>query len=120
MTAKENQSLLHFLANNKEHFTEVVMCILNELEKEIKFTLKVQKASIQLCSIVPFAVICFRRSMAHVFVEFYNPVIIDNPRIIRTIIKSGPLIIHRLYVFSSNEIDTQLITWIKNSYLIVK
>ena len=120
MIIKENQALHRFLTGNKEQFSEIVWSLLNQLEKELTFKLKIQKASIQLVCNVPFAIIGFRRSLDYIFVEFYNDIMIDNPRIVSTIAKSKQLIIHRLYVSSLDDIDIQLLTWIKSSNLLVK
>ena len=120
MTAKENQEIQKFLTGDKAKFRGIVIAILNQLEKEIEFKLKIQKASIQLCCLVPFAVIGFRRSKSFIFVEFYNSNKIDDQRIVKSITKLEKLIINRVNIFSPNEIDKQLLNWIKKSESVVR
>lgn len=120
MTEKEKEKLQSFLAIKKEQYSDIVVAFLKQLEEIVKFRLIFQKASIKLCVNEPFAVIAFRRSLSYVFIEFYNSFEIDSSRIIKKIVKSQQLIIHRIAVYSLNDIDGELIIWIKNSSLFVK
>lgn len=115
MTTKENQKLEAFFSEDRECFKETVLKLLNNLEKEITFSLKIQKASIQLCDKVTFAIIAFRRSKPYFFVEFYNPEKLDNSRIVKTIAKTETLIINRVNILLPKEIDKELLNWIKES-----
>ena len=54
------------------------------------------------------------------FIEFYNEEKIDNSRIIKTITKSEKLVIHRVNILSSNDIDIELLNWIQKSQVIAE
>ena len=120
MTAKENQKMKDFFSEDKKCFEETVSMLLNNLAKEITLRLKIQKALIHLCNQVSFAVIAFRRSMSHFDIEFYSSEKIDNSRIIKTIKKSEKLIINRVNILLSNDIDRELLNWIKKSMVIAE
>lgn len=120
MTAKEQQKLVDFFSKDRRCFEETVSILLNTLAKENNFRLKIQKASIHLCDRVSFAVIAFRRSLPYFFIEFYDTEQIVNPRISITITKSEKLVIHRVNILSSNDIDTQLLNWIQKSHIIAE
>lgn len=114
MTKTEISKLDDFFISDRVNFKETVERLLNEVGKEICFKIKVLKASIQLCDKKPFAVFAFRRSKSYFFVEFYSSASIDSPRIIKTIRKEG-LIINRVNILSSEQIDRELLYWIQNS-----
>jgi hypothetical protein len=120
MTAKEQQKLIEFFSEDRKCFEEAVSVLLNTLAKEITFRLKIQKASIHLCDRVSFAVIAFRRSSPYFFIEFYNTDKIVNSRIVKTITKSEKLVINRVNILSSNDIDTELLNWIQKSQIIAE
>jgi hypothetical protein len=120
MTAKEQQKLIDFFSTDRKCFEETVSMLLNTLAKEITFRLKIQKASIHLCDRVSFAVIAFRRSLPYFFIEFYNADKIVNPRIVKTITKSEKLVINRVNILSSNDIDSEFLNWIQKSQVIAK
>lgn len=120
MTNLEKEKLLSFLTQDRKQYSELILLFLSQLDKEVKFKLKIQKATIQLYHNVAFAVIGFRRSQSHVFIEFYNSDAICNPRIVKSITKPEhpKLVINRINVSSLHEIDIELLTWVKTSSLL--
>jgi hypothetical protein len=61
------------------------------------------------------------KELNHIFfIVFYNTEKIGNSRIIKTIPKSDKLVINRVNVVSSSEIDNELLNWITNSRLVAE
>jgi len=92
--------------------------LVSTLAEHISFQLKIQKASIQFIS-PPFGVIGLRRSKANIFLEFYAPQELQNTRIIRRTLMPNQLILHRVEVSSSDDLDEELIHWLKESQSLV-
>ncbi len=112
--AKRNELEKHFIFHQKEHEI-LTLALLDKFSNAFEFKLKVQKASIQLLNPQPFAVLGFRRSEKHIFIEFYTQTEIKNNRIVKTLKSENNLIINRVEIFTENDIDEELINWMKES-----
>ena len=113
----ENASdALHF--HRPEH-ENLARTLLHEVAGQIDFTLKIQKASIQLLAPIPFAVLGFRRIQAHIFVEFLHESVLEHARIIKTITSAKHPPLHRVHVVTAEDIDPELIAWIVHASTVV-
>jgi hypothetical protein len=108
--------VFHF--HRPEH-EELTHTLLQHAAAQIDFTLKIQKASIQLLAPAPFAVLGFRRSHAHIFVEFLHESEIEHARIIKTITSAKHAPLHRVNVATATDIDPELLAWIVHASTLV-
>ena len=99
-----------FSFHQYEH-QELATHLLRTLAAKMAFKLKTQKASIQLLHDKPFAVLGFRRSHTHIFFEFYSAAEIKNGRIIKALRAKDGLLINRVEIFTTNDVDDELINW---------
>lgn len=121
IVTKDKIDKLPYLFHFHLHEHEVLsILLLNKMSKTMDFKLIFQKASIQLVNSEPFAVIGFRRSQKYIFLEFFNESKIENKRIIKTTKSKINLIINRVNIVTSDEIDTELLNWINDSYKMLK
>lgn len=118
MKATINTYKKSFVFHREEH-EPLTTALLEEINKEIDLTLKVQKASIQLISQEPFAVLGYRRSKPSVFIEFYTLDQCDNARIVQTITAKNGLPLHRVIIENLDDINAELLNWVLSSAAIV-
>lgn len=100
------------------HFKEheiLSLHFLKAIAKRLPFKLKLQKATIHLIASESFAVIGFRRSQKHIFIEFYGEADLVNERIVRTVQARNGRKLHRINVSKKSDIDSQLIEFVIHS-----
>jgi hypothetical protein len=120
MNDKDKKALADFLTDEKLVFTEMLSSFLQKLSLRVDFSLKIQKASIQLINNAPFAVFAFRRKRDYFFVEFYSDIIINDESIVKTNIVDKSKIIHTINVCNGNNLEDRLLGWIEKSHSLTK
>ena len=113
MIAQQNQiqDLPTLFSFHQHEHQELAIHLLRTLAAKMAFKLKLQKASIQLLNDKPFAVLGFRSSQTHIFYEFYSAAEIKNARIIKTLLAKDGLLINRVEIFTTNDVDDEVINW---------
>lgn len=107
-------SLFNF--HKVEHAT-LAHALLTALADKLDFKMKLQKATIHFMHRDSFGVIGFRRTQKGIFVEFYEKNQIISDRIIKRLIgKKNNQSIARVIINDINDIDSELICWIIESF----